>query len=127
MYFLVKVNQEQFVQQEYNFSEEEDRAYYANFLKLMVRKVNADSKYTSVFLNSKEPHFPLLLQLLRMHNCSDRIMQTSSKLAIMELSNSNSQEVQEYLANFPFVLFYPLFCMQTQERLRMTVEEDQDT
>ena len=35
-------------------------------------------------------------------------MRTSSKLAILELSNNKL--LQKYLNNFPFVLFYPL-CM----------------
>ncbi len=49
----------------------------------MVRKINEDSKFLSVFVNSREPHFPLLLQLLKMHDSKDSIMLTSSKLAIL--------------------------------------------
>lgn len=53
-------------------------------------------------------------------------MQTSSKLAILELSNSNGQVVQDYLANFPFILFYPLMAMQIHERLLSVIENDAD-
>ena len=74
----------------------------------MVRKINEDSKFITVFVNSREPHFPLLLQLLKIYNCHDPVMRTSSKLAILELSNNKL--LQKYLINFPFVLFYPL-CM----------------
>ena len=96
-------------------------AYYANFLKLMVRKINEDQKYLSVFLNVKEPHFPLLLQLLKMHNCSDPIMHTSSRLALLELSNGTSPVLSNYLANFPFVIFYPLFVKRIEDQLAMMV------
>jgi hypothetical protein len=75
----------------------------------MIRKINEDHRYLSVFLNSREPHFPLLLQLLKMHNCKDDIMHTSSKLAIMEISNNRDPIVANYLSNFPFVMFYPLY------------------
>lgn len=101
-------------------------AYYANFLKLMVRKINEDQKYLSVFLNSKEPHFPLLLQLLKMYNCKDQIMHTSSKLALLELSNSPSPILQSYLSNFPFVLFYPLLVGQIGEKLCKLLSEDDE-
>jgi hypothetical protein len=40
IYFLLKINQEGFISSTYYFQEEEDIAYYANFLKLMVRKIN---------------------------------------------------------------------------------------
>ena len=40
IYFLVKINQENFISEDYVFKEEEDEAYYANFLKLMNRKIN---------------------------------------------------------------------------------------
>ncbi len=39
-------------------------------------------------------------------------MHTSSKLAIMEISNNQNTLVQKYVNNFPFVLFYPLYVMQ---------------
>jgi hypothetical protein len=123
-YFLVKINQENFIAEDYIFKEEEDQAYYANFLKLMVRKINEDNRYLSLFLNSKEPHFPLLLQLLKMHNCKDTIMHTSSKLAILEISNNPSPQLQHYLGNFPFVLFYPLYTQQILSSLKQLLEGD---
>ena len=83
VYFLVKISQEGFITEDYFFQEEEDEAYYANFLKLMVRTINAQPKFLNVFFNSREPHFPLLLQLLKMYDCKDTIMQTSSQLAVL--------------------------------------------
>lgn len=120
----MKINQENFISEEYVFKEEEDEAYYANFLKLMIRKINEDHRYLSVFLNSKEPHFPLLLQLLKMHNCQDDIMHTSSKLAILEISNNKNPMLVNYLQNFPFVLFYPLYTQIVLERLKTVIEDD---
>lgn len=83
VYFLVRINQLGYISERYVFTEEEDIAYYANFLKLMIRKINEDNKYLSVFFNSNQPHFPLLLNLLKFYDCSDPIMHTSSKLAII--------------------------------------------
>ncbi len=42
-------------------------------------------------------------------------MRTSAKLAILEICTNHSPLVQKYIANFPFVLFYPL-CMATVAR-----------
>ena len=73
----------------------------------MVRKINEDAKYITVFINKREPHFPLLMQLLKIYNCKDSVMRTSSQLAILEISNNKNSLLQKYLNNFPFALFYP--------------------
>ena len=100
---------------------EEEVAYYANFLKLLTRKINQDAKYLNVFLNQKEPHFPLLLQLLRFHDWPDPVLHTSAKLAILELSNNPHPLLQLLVGNFPFVLFYPLFAAHSLRALRRAV------
>lgn len=45
-------------------------------------------------------------------------MHTSSKLAIMEISNNKSSLVQKYVKNFPFVIFYPLYVGQILDSLK---------
>jgi hypothetical protein len=50
---------------------------------LMMRKINKEEKYLSVFFNQKEPHFPLLLKLLKFYDCPDVLMHTSSKQSIL--------------------------------------------
>lgn len=57
-----------------------------------------------------------------MHNCSDSIMQTSSKLAVLETSNNPHPLLQTYLCNFPFVLFYPLHLQQMEAALKQANE-----
>jgi len=59
-----------------------------------------------------------------MHNCKDDIMHTSSKLAIMEISNNKDPIVASYLSNFPFVLFYPLYVGIILDRLKAVLDED---
>lgn len=85
-----------------------------------MRKVNEDPKYIAVFVNSREPHFPLLLQLLRICCCRDQVMRTSSQLAVLELSNNRL--LDRYMRNFPFVLFYPLCLGGVVAGVRAAVE-----
>ena len=53
VYLMVAVEREGFAGEKYEFAEEEDAAYYANFLKLLIRKINSDDKYLSIFFNPK--------------------------------------------------------------------------
>lgn len=110
--------------EKYVFHEEEDKAYYANFLKLLTRKVNEDEKFLSVFLNLKEPHFPLMLNLLRFYDCRDVVLHTTAKLSLMELCGNKSKAIQNYVVNFPFVMFYPLYLseivLSTSDYLTLT-------
>jgi hypothetical protein len=79
-----------------------------------------------VFFNLKEPHFPLLLKLLKFYDCTDVVMHTSSKLVIMEISNNKNVSVQKFSKNFPFVIFYPLYVGQILESLKLAVYEDKN-
>jgi hypothetical protein len=90
----------------------------------MIRKINDQEKYLSVFFNIKEPHFPLLLKLLKFYDCPDVVMHTSSKLAIMEISNNQNPLVQKYVRNFPFVIFYPLYVGIILDSLKLAVYEE---
>jgi hypothetical protein len=90
----------------------------------MIRKINEEDKYLSVFINLKEPHFPLLLKLLKFYDCPDVVMHTSSKLAIMEISNNQNPLVQKFTKNFPFVIFYPLYVGIILDSLRKAVYEE---
>lgn len=51
-------------------------------------------------------------------------MHTSSKLAIMEISNNQNPFVQKYVRNFPFVIFYPLYVGIILDSLKKALSED---
>jgi hypothetical protein len=51
-------------------------------------------------------------------------MHTSSKQSILETSNNRNQQVQKYIKNFPFVIFYPLYVGQILASFRKAVYED---
>lgn len=51
-------------------------------------------------------------------------MHTSSKLAIMEISNNQNPIVQKFTKNFPFVIFYPLYVGIILESLKKAVYEE---
>lgn len=123
MFFLLQLNQVGFVSERYVFREEEDVAYYGNFLKLLVRKVNDDEKYLTVFLNMNKPHFPLLLNLLRFHDATDMVLHTTVKLVLLELAKNSNPALTKYTHNFPFVLFFPLYVAQIGISFKKAIAE----
>jgi hypothetical protein len=82
IYFLVTINQLGYLSGKYDLIEEYG-PYYTNFLKLLCFTIKQNEMYLSVFFNSREPHFPLILNLLKLSTCSDLIMQTKVKLGII--------------------------------------------
>lgn len=54
-------------------------------------------------------------------------MHTSSKLAIMEISNNKNAFVQKYIRNFPFVIFYPLYVGIILNSLKKAVYEESNS
>jgi hypothetical protein len=120
------INQLGYISEIYNFSDEEDIPYYANFLKLLICKINEEEMYLSVFFNSKEPHFPLILNLLKLSNCADQIMQTSAKFAIIKISSNFNTAIKKYIVNFPFIIFYPIIVEQIGTILDTILEEDEE-
>jgi hypothetical protein len=68
-----------------------------------------DERFANIFLNVKQPHFPIAYTTMRFFNHKEEHVATGSKYIILELNshkNAQSPFMQNYFLNFPFVSYY---------------------
>lgn len=68
-----------------------------------------DERFSNIFLNTRQPQFPIAYTTMRFFNHSEEHVATGSKYILLELTshkNAQSNSFQNYFLNFPFVSYY---------------------
>ncbi|CAD8062317.1 unnamed protein product [Paramecium primaurelia] len=113
----------EFINHEYDFSDQEMVEFYVNFLKIIAIRINRENIY--LYFNQRYCSFPLLWQAQKFINYPETLVQNTVKVIILSISklcnltidvsltqsiikqeNLIIQKFKNYLLNSPFIIAY---------------------
>lgn len=85
-----------------------------------------EKNFINIFVNSKEPHFPIVYSVMKFYNHPESHVVTASRYILLELAAGNFPYLKDtYFVNFPFVTYYAQLACQLKSVLAKSIKEEE--